>query len=325
MEILQRLTSIFNRKNSSINPATQQYEEKTVALEGDRIFLHGHSFYVDPLDSLGLRDNPIFEYEETKLCNALISQGDICLDIGANIGYYTSLFSTIVGTSGKVIAVEPDPENYALLELNCTPYIKNTHNISLHQVALSDANGEALLFKSKDNHGMHRLYSSVCCSNESSEVQVIRGDDLLTGPVDFIKIDIEGYELSALKGLKDTINASQNIKIITEFSPLSISEAGFLSRDVIKVLVDYDLVPLENKDGNWVSIPSSELLKAADIADSINITDLTQNMSDKSNQEIAEAAQNALIDTQYPRPLLENLLWVRPSSLEETLSKLSLN
>jgi len=50
----------------------------------------------------------------------LIAPGDVCLDIGANIGYYSVLFSNLVGPKGKVIAIEPDPDNFQLLIKNCT-------------------------------------------------------------------------------------------------------------------------------------------------------------------------------------------------------------
>ena len=287
----------------------------------NQITLHGRPFYVDELDSLELKINPIFEPEETRLCMALISPGDTCLDIGANIGYYTVLFSHYVGSTGKVIAIEPDPENFLLLKQNCSQDIAS--NIaSLHQVALGEEAGMAPLFKSKDNHGMHRLYSSVCCSSDSSTVSVIRGDSLNIGVVDFLKIDIEGYEPPALSGLKNTISASKTIKILTEFSPLSIREAEFSCRSLVEMLLEHELVPLENVNSVWQPLHHNNLLAASDIADQIDIAALTKNMKNQSNTQIAESAATALLAVGYPRPLLENLVWVPRTNIEEVIDKL---
>jgi len=252
----------------------------------------------------------------------LIAPGDVCLDIGANIGYYSVLFSNLVGPKGKVIAIEPDPDNFQLLIKNCTSY-QESHSVSLHQLALGAQEGIARLFKRKDNHGMHRLYSSVCCSEDSSEVSVIRGDELQTGPVDFLKIDIEGYELPALTGLKDTICASGNIKVLTEFSPLSISEAGFSSRGMIELMLKYGLAPLENVDSLWRPVDSNELLTAADIADKVDIKALSLAMKSHTNKQVSEAAVAALLEVGYPRPMLENLAWIHPHHVTAIVEKLT--
>ncbi len=322
-ELVSKL--IGNRGVSELSPSEKLSNQQlgTGLTMDNAIKLHNRLFQLDKIDSLDLRLNAVFEPEETRLCSLLIKEGDVCLDIGANIGYYTTLFANIVGENGNVIAIEPDYENYKILEMNCASYIKDNYSLSLHQVALSHESGSALLFKSKDNHGMHRLYSSVCCSDESTEVRIVKGDSLVTTPVNFIKINIEGYELPALKGLSTIINASTNIKIITEFSPLSIGEAGFLSRDFIGMMLSYGLTPLENQDGEWRTVQTNELLAAAEIADKVDIPNLTKNMACQTNQEIAEAAAQALIDIGYSRPLLENLVWLRSYDVSDVLTKLS--
>jgi len=295
---------------------------QTVTAENAPITLYNRSFYLDPLDSLELRNNLIFEPEETRLCQALISSGDRCLDIGANIGYYTVLFATLVGPAGKVIAIEPDPDNFQLLKQNSAQDVQAMIT-QLHTLALSDQAGVAKLFKSNNNHGMHRLYPSVCCSEDATEVEMIRGDQLNTGAIDFLKIDIEGYELAALTGLKETIHASPNIKILSEYSPLSISEAGFSARAMLELMLSYDLVPLEHSGSQWCAVDPSELLAASDLADQVDMQALTQSMQQQSNQQIADSATTALQAVNYPRPMLENLLWLRPQAVEAVLEKLT--
>lgn len=289
--------------------------------ENPPITLYNRKFYLDPLDSLDLRQHLIFEPEETRLCQALISPGDRCLDIGANIGYYTVLFATLVGPAGKVIAIEPDPDNFQLLKQNCAQDIQ-AKITELHTLALSDQEGVASLFKSNNNHGMHRLYPSVCCTDEATQVKMIRGDQLKSAALDFLKIDIEGYELPALTGLQETINASPNIKILSEYSPLSISEAGFSARAMLELMLSYGLTPLENIDAQWRAVDPATLLAASDIADKVDIKALTQSMKQQTNQQIADSATAALHAVDYPRPILENFLWLRPQAVEGVLQKL---
>lgn len=318
MEFLRKLFSKEKCKEKKSPNTLSEIEQKST----NKVYLYDREFYIDELDSLNLKAAPIFEPEETRLCEGLISKGDKCLDIGANIGYYTVLFSKLVGPTGKVIAFEPDPDNFHLLEKNCTREISSGY-VSVYKKALGDMNTEAALFKSKDNHGMHRLYSSVCCSDEHTNVQVVRGDDLIDDKIDFIKIDIEGYEFPALKGLLKTISNSENIKILSEFSPLSISEAGFSAKALVSMLLDIGLAPLELTNGNWRPLNPSSLLSSVEISEKIDINTLTKNMKDQTNQEIAEAAAESLIKAGYTRPLLENFLWLSPYDVSSIVKKLS--
>jgi len=316
MNLFKKLIS--HVKGETDTPLPVANEART----SNQIELFGRPFYIDDLDSLGLRANAVFEPEETRLCQALVSTGDTCLDIGANIGYYTVLFSHLIGPPGQVVAIEPDPENFSLLKQNCAPEL-GTSNISQHQVALGDTPGTAKLFKGKDNHGMHRLYKSVCCSAEATQVPVVVGDSLELGPIDFLKIDIEGYEYPALLGLKETIGTSPRIKILAEFSPLSMLEAGLPVRPLVEMLVELNLVPLELSSEGWCALDSQALLEATDIADKIDIIDITTNMADESNVRIAEKAASVLLESGYTRPLLENLVWIPTGMLDEVIATLA--
>ena len=317
--IMKFLKTIFN--------TFLKKSEHGVSSQEEEIFLnstvvHNRLFYIDEIDSLNLKATPIFEPEETNLCIKLINKGDICLDIGANIGYYTILFSDKVGESGKVIAFEPDNTNYLILEKNCHKEINN-NIVLLYKNALSDNNKKEFLYKSKDNHGMHRLYPSVCCSEDKIEVSVISGDSLNIGSVDFIKIDIEGYEYLALKGLSETIKKSNNIKILSEFSPLSVLEAGFSTQSLLDMMFSFGLAPIEYKDGKWDQASPDDLITAAKVADTINIKKLKNELKSKTNLEIANLASEALIQAKYPRPLLENILWVPPYEVMKVINTIN--
>jgi hypothetical protein len=99
----------------------------------------------------------LYERETVVLCRRMIKPGMTTLDIGAHIGYFTRLFSMLVGTEGKVYAFEPHPENFCLLQTNISRFA----NVILSNKAISDANGVTHLFMSNANSGSHSLFQSV--------------------------------------------------------------------------------------------------------------------------------------------------------------------
>lgn len=272
--------------------------------------LHGEVFFVDKIDSLGLLSGQEFEPEETRLISEITREGDVCLDIGANIGYYTTLLAKIAGNGGKVFAFEPDHDNFMVLSKNIEKR-KIRNIVSAHKVALSDIHEKSYLYKCTDNHGMHRLYPSICCTEEREEVNVVSGDSLQIPAVDIIKIDIEGYEYKAISGLRDTISRSGNIKILSEYSPLSMREAGFSVEQFVSLMDSLRLLPLELKDEKLKLLDISHLYDSSRIADRIDIINMKDDLGSKDNNEIAELARLKLNEAGYTRPLLENILWVK--------------
>ena len=87
-------------------------------LRQKEVTVHGFPFLLDPLDSLELSIFRNYEPFETSLLSAEIRPGMRIVDVGANIGYYTLLFSKLTGASGHVFAFEPEPENFGLLQRN---------------------------------------------------------------------------------------------------------------------------------------------------------------------------------------------------------------
>ena len=81
----------------------------TSRLEPHFVEFDGFSMFVDPMDILGiLKNKGVYELCETNLIKKEVKQGDVVVDIGANIGYYALIFSNLVGANGKVYAFEPD-------------------------------------------------------------------------------------------------------------------------------------------------------------------------------------------------------------------------
>ena len=144
-------------------------------LKNDFVEIDGNKLFLDKNDSLNLSINGIYEEFETDLVKKEIHKGDVVIDIGANIGYYTIMFAKLVGDSGKVIAFEPDPTNYELLKKNIE--INGFTNVILEQKALSDNPGKMMLSLNNENTAGHHLDFKNENSINSIEVDVLSLDD----------------------------------------------------------------------------------------------------------------------------------------------------
>lgn len=91
-------------------------------LKINKVKIAGNTLYLDEHDSLNLAWHHVYEPFETKFLLSQIKEGDVVLDLGAFIGYYTLLFADRVGSKGKVVAFEPSPMNYKILSKNVELY-----------------------------------------------------------------------------------------------------------------------------------------------------------------------------------------------------------
>src|SRR5262245_590665 len=116
----------------------------------------GHRMYLDKLDSLQLSLRKVYEPIETRLVMDLVKPNQVVLDIGANIGYYTLIFSKLVGPGGRVYAFEPHPTNFSLLDRNVQT--NGYKNATVVRKAVADATGSLKLYESELNSADHRIY-----------------------------------------------------------------------------------------------------------------------------------------------------------------------
>lgn len=272
------------------------------------------SMLVDDDDCLGLTANGLFEPDETRSLLGLARPGDRVLDVGANIGYYTVLLAERVGPRGRVFAIEPSAQNHAVLDANTTAW-QQEGRVRLFRAALSDKPGSAELFLSTHNAGMHRLYGSVVCAGASERIETLRGDDLGLAPLDLIKIDIEGYEPFALQGLKATLRASPQVTILSEFSPLSMLEAGASPSQWLRWMSALGLVPLALEQGRWRRSACAGLMDAVQRLEAMDFPGFLQSVQGLDNPTILARAIEAAAAAGYDRPVLENLFFTRPNGV----------
>lgn len=161
---------------------------------------------------------------EPELCRKTIKNGMTVLDVGANIGFYTMLFAKLVGKEGKVFAFEPDPNNFRLLKKNIETN-KYTNVICINK-AVSNQTAAGTLYISEEHHGDHRIFDPDD-KRTAIDIKTVSIDDFISEDtaVDFIKMDIQGAESSALEGMEKTLKKSQHISIISEFCPSMLKKA----------------------------------------------------------------------------------------------------
>ena len=200
-----------------------------------QLHLHGEQ---DQFVSRRIRAEGIWEPFETALMMRLLHRGDVFVDVGANIGYFSVLAASVVGDTGRVIAFEPDPENFQLLQANIELNAQQ-HCITAVEAALSEADGAGLLYLSEDNLGDHQVYAADE-TRASVPVTLYQGSDYLGSliqRIDVLKIDTQGSEYRVIAGLLPLLSQLQRCpRIIIELTPHSLREAGASGRQLIEAL-----------------------------------------------------------------------------------------
>ncbi|HEY9797383.1 MAG TPA: FkbM family methyltransferase [Leptolyngbyaceae cyanobacterium] len=176
---------------------------------------------------------------------SLIKDGNTVFDIGANRGYYTLLYSHLVGKYGEVHAFEPVPPTFNKLTQQISQK-KRFDNVYLENVAIGDIEDTITLYMPDDDDGQassiaHASGSWKNATNVTSYTcKMIRLDDyLVSQPVkrlDFIKLDVEGAELFALRGAAQTISHYSPIIYLEIFNDW-IKDFNYTSSDLIKLLI----------------------------------------------------------------------------------------
>lgn len=192
----------------------------------------------DRVISRRIRREGIWEPYETALLRAFLKPGDVFVDVGANIGYFAVIAADAVGARGRVIAFEPDPDNYRLLRHNAR-LNGFEHRIETVCAGLSDGAGESALYLSEDNLGDHRIFAGGD-GRRSVPVRLYRGCDFLASRprrLDLVKIDTQGAEYRVLAGLLPLFSAlPRPPRMLVELTPFDLRGAGSSGRALIEML-----------------------------------------------------------------------------------------
>jgi len=217
---------------------------------------YGFDIFLDKYDmsQLSVLGEKGKDYHEISFLQTKISKGNNVIDVGANIGLYTVLFSKWVGDYGKVWSIEPAPDNYSLIQK--TINYNKIRNVELILKAVSDYDGKASLDISVDCTG----YSMTKIKTKKMmEIQCMKLDNYFSDKtIDFVKIDAEGQELNVLKGMKTLLE--KDVKMMIEFEPATHSNTND-PKETLELLESFGYKFTDiGRNGVIIQISKQELL-----------------------------------------------------------------
>ena len=232
---------------------------------GGYVIIDGLTVYLNPGDRIitdEILKHGTWEPLESMLFLDAVRPGDTVIDVGANVGYYTLLAARRVGSRGKVIAFEPDPESFALLQRNVEA--NGFTNVVVEQKALSNSRGRVQLFLDHENRGDNRIYPAAQ-TRDSVEVAAIPLDEYLPAdsPVNFIKIDTQGAEGVITEGMLQTLRRSTDVTLAMEFWPYGLNLAEYPSTQLLEHLsaLGFDMYAIDELRKEVYPVTTSLLLE----------------------------------------------------------------
>jgi FkbM family methyltransferase len=179
---------------------------------GGRVFLH----HREDIGLVVLMSGG-FERAETEFAIEQARPGTVAIDVGANVGMFTVPLALAVGPSGRVLTIEPSPENVARLEANLE--LNALENVVVERIAVGDRAGHILLQLASDP-GFHST-AEIAESRSVDEEVTVRAETLdqvwlraHAPAVSFIKIDTEGSEDAVLRGAEEILRTCQPILLV---------------------------------------------------------------------------------------------------------------
>ena len=246
---------MLRRYHSPASSASNVLAVETSAGEHQIVTLDG-SFFCDGRDTIVgavIASDRTWEYAETDWVKTIVRTGDIVIDAGANLGWYSVVMARLVGSDGRVLAFEPEPQNFALLAKNVA-WNGFADRCSLFKLALWEREATHKFELSPTNHGDHRVRSgsppadgcedlygeaarteiTVQCKPLDAVVSATVAQDR---PLRLWKMDTQGSEVSILRGAKRTLVRTQYL--LTEYWPYALARVGHNADDFVSCVQDY--------------------------------------------------------------------------------------
>lgn len=195
----------------------------------------------------------LYDPEEAGFLRKVLGKGDVFIDGGANVGFYSLIASPCVGSDGKIHAFEPVPSNVD--KLKAVIQINGIDNIMVHEVALANKNKKMTFFLPNEEEHITGWGSMIPSPRRQRkiEVQAVRLDDCLQLSVgsrlSAIKLDIEGSEPEAIEGAREVI-LSHKPTIICEYNPYLLVRGNRRANELVDLIsgLGYDISTI-GRDG----------------------------------------------------------------------------
>lgn len=195
-----------------------------------------------------------YEAFSTEMVRRHVRDGSICFDVGANAGWYTTLFQSLCGGQGEVHAFEPVPSAFDELRQNVF-LNNNSTRVFLNNTALGDEirNADMHLFpRLPSGHASLSDHGSI--DSTSVPIKIVTLDSYMAenriDQVDFVKVDIEGAELMFLKGAGRLFAQKRLPVILMEMSPETCAAFNYKPDDLIEFIssrAHYDFFVLDER------------------------------------------------------------------------------
>ena len=197
-------------------------------------------------------------------------RGGHVVDVGANIGYHARLFARGLDPGWMVVAIEPEPRNFAMLERNLRR-LGVADRVTAVRAAAGSIEGFVELWRNEDHHGDHRVatraFRALHPAAATESVPMVTVDALvatLAVPrVAFVKIDVQGYEPEVVAGMSRTLVDNPSIAVAFELAPDGMRELG---HDPVSLLAHFRAMDfrleLVGRDG-LLPAPDTETVLAA--------------------------------------------------------------
>ena len=225
------------RKLVRLTSLLRWYAFRLTHKRGFRLYqLDHYKMYIDVGEFFTMFERLIGDFEPDKRRFVIdnVNNGNVFVDIGVNKGDFTLLAASQIGPTGKVIAIEPEPENCSWIRRSIEA--NGFKSVDLYEAAAAETAGTAKLFLGEKS-GWHSLVQGVGASGYSIEVKTIALDDIDDGNLnpDLIKIDVEGAENRVLEGAKAMIDRCRPTFVIDlhphKGADIDLLEDYFRSRD----------------------------------------------------------------------------------------------
>ncbi|MHB1310470.1 MAG: FkbM family methyltransferase [Gemmatimonadaceae bacterium] len=223
-----------------------------------------------------IRSGSFYEPETTILLASVLKPGDVFVDVGAHVGYFSVLAAALVGVAGQVVSFEPEPGNYAQLiehvRLNALTQVLPIHCAAGATAEVRDLHCNA------DNDGGHALWDvRTHPYNDRSRIAPRTHPVFVTtldaalgavvpGRIKAIKIDVEGNEHAVLRGARRTLELHRVPFVIAEVNRLGLEQMGTsqLGLRTFMTMLGYDTWLLQAADPQLIRLDAGQLVETVD-------------------------------------------------------------
>jgi FkbM family methyltransferase len=190
-----------------------------------------------------------YESDLVHFLDGVAMPGMVCVDVGANVGYFSLFMAKKVFPNGKVYSFEPTRQTYEVLDRNVR--LNGFFNVEPSDIALSDVSGRVQLMEGPPGFDVYNSLGQVthpCAAGQRFTPAMVASsslDEYMSSRnirvVDIVKIDVEGWELPVLKGMEQLISGNPQMVIVVEMAEQTTSGCGYLPSAIVDYLHARDM------------------------------------------------------------------------------------